>query len=88
MQGNHTVRRTSKKWSGIRGRGYKGLSAHFGGSPILGVTLAPDKVQKKLFENFHFWWFASQKNSQICPNIAYMVQKVGSTAIIILIWAF
>ena len=39
------------------------------------------KVQKEVFENFHFWWFAGQK-TQICSNIAYMIPKVGFTAII------
>ena len=55
---------------------YKALYASFGGSPHFNY------FRKQFLENFHFWWSAGQKNSQICRRFAYLIQKVDFIAII------
>ena len=52
-------------WSLYRGRGYKGLSANFGGSPNFRCYFCSRWRFKK-----DFWWFPVIKVPQICPNIA------------------
>ena len=49
---------------------------------IIGVILVPDEGSKRMFGKFSFLAVYWPKNSQICPNIADLVQKVGFAAII------
>ena len=65
-----------------RGRGYKALSANFGDSPHFRCHLGPRWWFKKNFLKLLIFGIYWPKNSQICPNTADLVQKVGFTAII------
>ena len=57
-------------WSLYRGRGYKGLSANFGGSPNFRCYFC----SRWRFKN-NFWRFPVIKLPQICPSIADFGQK-------------